>query len=962
MVVDNGYAYLFTEGEGLHIINVSTPELPLLAGEYLENPFDQYDGAILHNSYLYFCADGDIHILDVNDVEQPTFVTTYPSPGNDIQGLAVSGDLLYAVGEHFGIQISDISDPENPEQVGWNDVFYGCKSILIQGDIAFIPCGVGGFRSVNISNPEDIRQMDVLGGDYRHAVIQGEIAYLTASLEGILYAATISNADEITIIGESEEDIPGIFYGLAGNGDYVYVCNGSQGMRIFDISTPETPSLSNTYSFNNIHVGSAYSLPPIVHGNSLFIADEENHLMVYDITDPVDLSLAGNLTYNPRFSTLVLDESTIRLHDINQGLIDFDVQNPTSPNRTDMLYLSTGDLKQMANHNGYLILSNLDELLVYNNHDLINSWEMTDDITALCSVNNGLFVALQTGKVVSLDLSDIQSPSPVDSIDLPGFIPSLTYNDPYLQVCSYNGQLTLLEVDEDYNFVQVGQRMQFGMLTSSTGLDGYVYCARDSSRIEILDIEDPENIIVVDDFMLNGIHKLKIYDGYLIGLAKESGFRIYSLDNFELPALVGSYDTPGEPHDMLVEGEYAYLADGEYFEVFDVSGAILTNQLTVTLRANYYNLVCTPYTLPALDAIDVFGDIAGLQIVYGEDGSIFLPPEINTIGDIDPSRAWQVFTTENTNWRVGGEAISLETQYLIAANRWNWIGHPFTEHVDVEEVFPDDAEEVLTVLIADNGDYWIPSLGINTLEVLSPGRGLIAHSYEDFAFLFEAADEGALTHIYEDTHNENSPTHQTDFARLVHPTGKPYPVVLKFDQSFSTDQSVSVHLYDGSELVGYYDGMLDSELLPLIAWEKTHDGSNYGFTQGNPITVELYDESVNLKCRTTQGTFGKPPYALIDLEVEIDATTPSNFAVVSLSPNPFNDKTTLTFFLPESGEVSISISNLLGQTVYKDVSKYNSGKQNFLFTNADNLLSSGLYFVKVRYGSNVWAGKLLYLR
>jgi hypothetical protein len=64
-------------------------------------------------------------------------------------------------------------------------------------------------------------------------------------------------------------------------------------------------------------------------------------------------------------------------------------------------------------------------------------------------------------------------------------------------------------------------------------------------------------------------------------------------------------------------------------------------------------------------------------------------------------------------------------------------------------------------------------------------------------------------------------------------------------------------------------------------------------------------------------------------------------------PNPFANKTTIRFFMIESGEAKLEIHNMLGKQIYNTTIKVEPGTNEFPF-NGENL-SNGMYFYTIRY-------------
>ncbi len=65
-------------------------------------------------------------------------------------------------------------------------------------------------------------------------------------------------------------------------------------------------------------------------------------------------------------------------------------------------------------------------------------------------------------------------------------------------------------------------------------------------------------------------------------------------------------------------------------------------------------------------------------------------------------------------------------------------------------------------------------------------------------------------------------------------------------------------------------------------------------------------------------------------------------------PNPWTDETIIPFELPEAGEVTLSITNAIGEEVMSHVRHFSSGKQQYKIRNES--WPAGLYYYTLRFG------------
>ncbi|HEY5565232.1 MAG TPA: T9SS type A sorting domain-containing protein, partial [Rhodothermia bacterium] len=88
---------------------------------------------------------------------------------------------------------------------------------------------------------------------------------------------------------------------------------------------------------------------------------------------------------------------------------------------------------------------------------------------------------------------------------------------------------------------------------------------------------------------------------------------------------------------------------------------------------------------------------------------------------------------------------------------------------------------------------------------------------------------------------------------------------------------------------------------------------------------------------------------------------PDAFRLEQNYPNPFNPATTIQYTLPVAGHVTLTVSNLLGETVATIVdSGQPAGRSEVRFD--ASALPSGVYFYTIRSGAYVDTRRMLLLK
>jgi hypothetical protein len=135
----------------------------------------------------------------------------------------------------------------------------------------------------------------------------------------------------------------------------------------------------------------------------------------------------------------------------------------------------------------------------------------------------------------------------------------------------------------------------------------------------------------------------------------------------------------------------------------------------------------------------------------------------------------------------------------------------------------------------------------------------------------------------------------------------------------------------------------------------------------------IYDGLYVGKAETTTGWFGDntsystyyvafdSAHGMITNKPAVEEKTPKQFNVNQNIPNPFNPSTTISFTMPEKGNVSIDIYNVAGQKVKTLVNCYMNAGEHSVRWDAKEC-SAGVYFYKVKAGKFERTMKMMLVR
>ena len=153
-------------------------------------------------------------------------------------------------------------------------------------------------------------------------------------------------------------------------------------------------------------------------------------------------------------------------------------------------------------------------------------------------------------------------------------------------------------------------------------------------------------------------------------------------------------------------------------------------------------------------------------------------------------------------------------------------------------------------------------------------------------------------------------------------------------------------------------------------------------THGDDFNIELTDDAMVADYKTTgnsttliivnpeseelfiaDGTFEISEVIVANSANTIDVliATPDVFSLSSAYPNPFNPTTSVALSLPNDAHVSVTVYNLMGQTVATIADGYMTANVYNFSWNASNV-PSGMYFIRAEAGYDVAIQKVMLLK
>jgi hypothetical protein len=212
------YGYLFAADkyEGLILIGAGTlldgdPTNNFLKRDLTYNPGGILNGACgitIIGNYAYMCADAGLVVIDLADPKEPKVTAVIGEPELKKPHF-VQAQFRYAyVCDEEGIRVLDITDLAKPKAVGHHLEMHEAHTIYLARTYAYVAAGHQGLVILDIEHPE-------------HPKI-----------------------DQVFNAGGCLNDCHDVKLGITYTSEFAYVADGKNGMRVVQLTSPDTPGNS----------------------------------------------------------------------------------------------------------------------------------------------------------------------------------------------------------------------------------------------------------------------------------------------------------------------------------------------------------------------------------------------------------------------------------------------------------------------------------------------------------------------------------------------------------------------------------------------------------------------------------------------------------------------------------------------------------------------------------------------
>lgn len=633
IAVQNGYAFIGL-GPELAVLDISDPHNPRRIGYSLL--YDDVKDIAVSGQYAYAAGSG-LYIVDISSPERPVLRGSLPyEPAKRVK---VQGQHALLMGSDF-LLVVQIDPPGKPQSRGvlWSEMETSFTDLAIAGDFAFLTWSrcdrsecTGGITAVNLSNPQQLTVASTLSFAEQATsgiMIYGDYAYVQSAG---LHAISIQDPYNLNVTGYCQDCTAGE---VLENQGHIYLV----GEQLVDITLPSQPQKLSTCEVcqgsGEVSGIYAYFAPGFTGLDQGGVG-----LQVVDLTNPADPEPAG------AYRTFAAEGLTIagkRAYLIQAGRLGVvDLSRPHNPQVTSFtLPLPGATAIEVAKN--YAYVSGLDGLAIVNISNPYAPYQVSlfptpaDGFQDL-EINGTLaYLAGLADGILILDISTPSAPRLVEQIPVAGTAEGLAFhrdeNSQREFIYLTGGSAGAFSV---FDVTDPAAPFLLGTCAECSGervvySGGLAYVTAWEKGLKIVDVSDPTHPFVKGIFEAEaGFLDIAIQCNTAYLSAPWSGLYVVDVHDPAHPELAGVYKSNSYPFGVRT-------ADGYVYSVNYVTGGLFV--LRPAIRAVWSP--DEPFQLSYLDAR------CWRTTIYGEPGALdremevtlaapaLYPPQVDEMYDV----------------------------------------------------------------------------------------------------------------------------------------------------------------------------------------------------------------------------------------------------------------------------------------------------------------------------------------
>lgn len=347
-----------------------------------------------------------------------------------------------------------------------------------------------------------------------------------------------------------------------------------------------------------------------------------------------------------------------------------------------------------------------------------------------------------------------------------------------------------------------------------------------------------------------------------------------------------------------------------------------------------------PGNMDLVSVLDDLGD--NIIIVKDNNGEAYLPEwSYNGIGNVVNGQAYSIKLAEIGFVEICGTYLLPEDNPIELTSGWNTIAYLRLEPANIEMVFESVVSGGNLVIVKDyNGYPYLPEWNYNGIGDMQPGQGyqLKVIQPDVILYLSNSLEYRPFTlDVF-----ENNLKH---FQR-IQPTGNNmhivFPTTVWTKQAYNV-MEIAAYTSDGLQ-IGSTVCSNENTVLTLWGSDETTNSID-GLLNLESITFKLWNGKETLPFEVENWTEGTNEYSVnaINIAATVKVGTEAN-QLFEAQPNPSNSVTSISYFIAETGNVNISVYNVLGELVEVLVNAENEKGYHKLQLNVSNFEPGSYYY------------------
>ena len=287
-----------------------------------------------------------LHVLEISEPSVPDQIGELFTLSGDADEIWLDEGRAYVANKTYGVNIVDISSPETPLPLGifsWNSSGSPLvKGVHTVGDRLYV-ADERGLRIVDVSDPSLPKLMSAVDRPFGEGVwSNGQIAYL--AMDRAIYPADdgpearplfrlydVSDPEHPSMLAEAIAPVAGRAVDVQVEDDVLFGAAEDGGIVAFDVSDPTKPEYLGAYA-SYCDAGSAFAHKIDVLGGIVYIADQEEGLIIVDARDPAAMRELGHVRTPGRSYGVTVAGGYAYVADGSEGvqIVDLAALTPTA--------------------------------------------------------------------------------------------------------------------------------------------------------------------------------------------------------------------------------------------------------------------------------------------------------------------------------------------------------------------------------------------------------------------------------------------------------------------------------------------------------------------------------------------------------------------------------------------------------------------------------------------------------